>query len=535
MPTTPGQPFLTQSLISGATQVSGLAAGQLIKSDGSKIQAALPGQDFIGGFCPYLIQVLTEQMLVISVKYSSPTMTTLTVVRGYNGTTALSSVATGTIVTNLTVAGSPTTTLSGAIGSSGSTTFSITSLSSLKVKETCVYIAPSSNTLTNPIGVVYPLGNDITGDGSLTAPWASLQRALDYLGNYWIHPLVQFNIYASPGLYSSATAIVCSHPCGSSIYLRSVEENAVGVSFTGFSWVGTAGASNIILTGITTPLVNPSVFNYYSNATLSLSDWIAVTSVAGSGTNREYLLGCYPLVAISGTYGGWSLTLANSASDSGNVTRATGTISGTFYPIKARFVCTSATTPAIKVQSTINIGANIGFSSLSVGNGGSLLGSSVVGVYHTGNVSNQAGVTVGKSNLSSTVVVSSSGTSTQGLMSVSSNSSTPATIILGGNLSGPGLAVSASSAYTNTTRVSRCLVGISLSNAATFAAASNGSINGCGTAMAVIGGSYLDVSTFDAFSGLANGGVVGGSGHNCALAANTPMGNDYSYVKGTYA
>lgn len=77
--------------------------------------------------------------------------------------------------------------------------------SSVISSATTLYVAPS------------PTGNDTTGDGSASSPWATPTRAAEYLSERRIKSGVSVNISIAAGTYTFTSPIRLDHPQGSQI------------------------------------------------------------------------------------------------------------------------------------------------------------------------------------------------------------------------------------------------------------------------------------------------------------------------------
>ena len=126
-------------------------------------------------------------------------------------------------------------------------------------------------------------GNDTTGDGSNGNPWATIAKALSYLGNYWIPSTVTVAICVKDGTYSQSSTIVPTHPCGSQIQI--VGQNYYAKSITSVqSTSGSAGAYSIVV-------------NINSVANIAVNDYITIQEATG-GTYPRMMVGVHKITNV---------------------------------------------------------------------------------------------------------------------------------------------------------------------------------------------------------------------------------------------
>jgi hypothetical protein len=119
-------------------------------------------------------------------------------------------------------------------------------------------------------------GNDTTGDGSMSNPWATVPRALAWLKNRWINSDVKVTIQVGDGAFGHSSALVLSHPCLSRIEI--VGTNTYTQSFSLVSITNIGGQFSAVLS-------LPSVAN------VAVGDYVRLTGTTGSFS--ELLRGCH--------------------------------------------------------------------------------------------------------------------------------------------------------------------------------------------------------------------------------------------------
>lgn len=82
---------------------------------------------------------------------------------------------------------------------------------------------------------VAPGGSDSTGDGSITRPWSSVQRALNYLSEKSISSSASVLISLANGTYTFTSALTIQHAAGANIHIvgNPTAEGLVILNFTG--------------------------------------------------------------------------------------------------------------------------------------------------------------------------------------------------------------------------------------------------------------------------------------------------------------
>ena len=126
-------------------------------------------------------------------------------------------------------------------------------------------------------------GSDTAGDGTSGNPWATVNRALEYLSNFWISPEADVTIQVADGHYTGLSSIVPNHPCGAQITITG--ENTHAKSMTSVeSSSGAAGAWAVIL-------------NLDSVADIIVGDYVNISGAA-NGTKPTFITGCHEVTNV---------------------------------------------------------------------------------------------------------------------------------------------------------------------------------------------------------------------------------------------
>ena len=166
-------------------------------------------------------------------------------------------------------------------------------------------------------------GNDVTGDGSPTAPWATIARALRFLRDRWIATDATVTIQLADGLYTMTAPVEINHPCGSRIAIVGQNTYAKTMSsVAGYS--GSSGAWSLTV-----------VLNNVSNITVG--DYVLITGASG-GSFPLYTLGCHQVTAVN--VADSQITVASKAISSSFVS---GSVAATVTVLKARLYWSAGT------------------------------------------------------------------------------------------------------------------------------------------------------------------------------------------------
>lgn len=149
------------------------------------------------------------------------------------------------------------------------------------------WAAPTGgDTITEDLTLyVTTAGNDTTGDGSSGAPWATIDKAFDYLADKIIFYPAIVTIDVEGGNYPETATLAIGHLNGEQIQVKGDRYLDTGVTLSSMS--GGAKAHTIVLT-----TANPS---YYT-----VNDYVLVHSATG-GTNPKYVEGAHKVTNVTGT------------------------------------------------------------------------------------------------------------------------------------------------------------------------------------------------------------------------------------------
>ncbi|MFZ5832703.1 MAG: hypothetical protein ACOY3P_21660 [Planctomycetota bacterium] len=224
---------------------------------------------------------------------------------------------------------------------------------------------PFSTMKTNRVFHVAKTGNDDTGDGSINNPWATIQKALNYIGDSWISSAATVTIQVADGTYQVNTQINVVHPCASRITITG--ESALTKTIdSGVAVVTTGTAGNYATT-----------FRLTDVANMAVGEYVLISSLSG-GTRPESLYGCHKITAINGS----DVTVLNRTRSS---VGPSGAITGTMTVIKTILqtsgnTCFSITSAALGTLSKMVLAGTSTGVGIRVEKGGALGASSQIGV-----------------------------------------------------------------------------------------------------------------------------------------------------------
>jgi len=160
-------------------------------------------------------------------------------------------------------------------------------------------------------------GNDTTGDGSSGSPWATLGKALSYIGGYcWDTSTVTVTIQLGDGAYTMTSTTEVAHPCGPGLAI--VGENIYSKTMSSVvSSSGSEGAWSLVL-------------QLDDVANIAADDWVIVRPATG-GTNPTYAQGFHKVTNVDS--GNNRITVY---SDHLNETAPSGAVAATVIVIKTR-------------------------------------------------------------------------------------------------------------------------------------------------------------------------------------------------------
>jgi len=141
----------------------------------------------------------------------------------------------------------------------------------------------SGGITTNTTYYIATTGSDVTGDGSSGTPWATPQKALDYLKDKWINDDVTVTIQCADGTYALTSTIDIEHPCGARISI--VGQNTYTKTLSSVqSSSGSAGAWSIVL-------------NLSNVTNIATNDYVRIISTSG-GVNPVWLRGLHKVTNV---------------------------------------------------------------------------------------------------------------------------------------------------------------------------------------------------------------------------------------------
>lgn len=126
-------------------------------------------------------------------------------------------------------------------------------------------------------------GSDTTGDGSSGNPWATVAKALVYLGDKWIGSTTTVTILLADGTYTVAPTITVDHPCGSRIVISGTNTYSKTMSSVQSS-SGSTGAWSVVC-------------NLNSVADIAVNDYVLVSAASG-GDYPTTIIGCHKVTNV---------------------------------------------------------------------------------------------------------------------------------------------------------------------------------------------------------------------------------------------
>lgn len=198
-------------------------------------------------------------------------------------------------------------------------------------------------------------GDDVTGDGSIGTPWATPQKALEYLNDYWISPAAYVDIMCGDGSFALTTAITVKHACGDRIRIRGTNTYAKTMSSVQSS-SGGAGAWSVVI-------------NLNNVTNIASGDFVIISAPSG-GTKPTYIAGCHPVTNVDAVNSRITITSGHQ-----NATAPSGNVAATVTVIKTVFA--NATTNIVYMTDGTKLG---GIGDLVLDG----LGNANIGLYVTG-------------------------------------------------------------------------------------------------------------------------------------------------------
>jgi hypothetical protein len=158
-------------------------------------------------------------------------------------------------------------------------------------------------------------GNDSTGDGSVSTPWLTLNKALTYLDDYLIAPGTTVTIQIGDGTYNWTATDTIDHPNGERINI--VGENTYDISLTSIqSSSGPAGAWSVII-------------NVSSVANAAVNDYLLIPYNVSGGIRPETLAGCWIITNVDAVNTRLTVTSTNQ-----HTSAPSGAVAGTVTIVK---------------------------------------------------------------------------------------------------------------------------------------------------------------------------------------------------------
>ena len=170
------------------------------------------------------------------------------------------------------------------------------------------------------------------GNPDISPNFSSIQKALNYLGQYIIPTSIRARINVSPGTYTSATPILIDHPNSQSITIQGPQNNTV--QGTSLSITGSAYTWNVTYSGIS------------DTSQFVVNDWAIINNVGGV-TSLNHGLVCGMFKVLSKTVS--SVTVRNPNSKSSFSVTGASTIKIT--PISVLLTCSVVNTGVVAVGS----------------------------------------------------------------------------------------------------------------------------------------------------------------------------------------
>ena len=142
----------------------------------------------------------------------------------------------------------------------------------------------SSNVITTPVTLyVATTGNDTTGQGTLAAPWATPQRAMQYLSDYTIEQGVAVTVSVADGTYTFTSPLYLNHPNGNQITINGGSTSGARptTSLNGGGVRGNTGA---------TLAANDALLNPYYNTKFQFNGCHGLVCQTGGGVTVNTVL-----------------------------------------------------------------------------------------------------------------------------------------------------------------------------------------------------------------------------------------------------
>lgn len=211
-------------------------------------------------------------------------------------------------------------------------------------------VPPAPNVIESDLDLyVSTTGSDVTGNGNVTFPWATIDRAYSFLKDKWINEGVTVRIWLTDGVHTYTAPIsIPQHPQANQIVIRGI--NTYSRTLTSVqSTSGSAGAWSFVL-------------NIGDVTNVAVGDY-AIIHTASSGTNPLLVVGCWEITNVD--VGNNRITVS-STSQSASV--PSSTISATVVIVKtivrnttnSSIVFSGASGSRLVLQDLVVKGAGVG-------------------------------------------------------------------------------------------------------------------------------------------------------------------------------
>lgn len=170
------------------------------------------------------------------------------------------------------------------------------------------------------------------GNPDISPHFSTIQKALNYLGQYVIPTNIRARIHVSPGTYTSTAAIVIDHPNSQSITIQGPQNTTR--TGTSLSITGSASNWNMAVNGIS------------DTSQFVVNDWAIINSVSGVTTASHPLVcGCFKV--LSKTASSVTVRVPNPGASFSIV----GATSIKITPISVILTCSTLNTTVVNVGS----------------------------------------------------------------------------------------------------------------------------------------------------------------------------------------
>jgi len=176
-----------------------------------------------------------------------------------------------------------------------------------------------------------PVGSDLIGEGTALKPWATIDKAMDFLQTYWIASGATVTIELADGQHNYTDSIDLKHPCGSRIIISG--KNVYDVNITAL--ISTTGGA---VDGLHTNY--PVVFSVGDTDHIAVDDYMLVNTITTPTTMAAYA-GVHKVTAVDPELG-----------------RVTLSVRHTTVAQPSAGLCTMT---AMLIKSVVNFTSEIGF------------------------------------------------------------------------------------------------------------------------------------------------------------------------------